>query len=107
MIRMDWASGLLQPSKEVHESVKTLGQLEGIFENTAALKAMDPRTAVYRVQAWCPVPPCPPAQGTTLEPGRRLSVGPWLSTPQRSRIFLPTDRASSHFHGLLCWVARD
>lgn len=56
MVRMDWTSGLLQPSTEVRESVKTLGQLEGIFENTSALKAMDPSTVVYRVQAWCPVP---------------------------------------------------
>ena len=78
MIRMDWASGLLQPSKEVHESVKKLGQLEGIFENAAALKAMDPRTAVYRVQAWCPVPEGTEGGlfwGTTVvEPGRVVAL---------------------------------
>jgi glucose-6-phosphate isomerase len=74
MVRIDWASGLLQPSKEVRESVKTLGQLEGIFENAAAWKAMDPRTAVYRVQAWCPVQEGTEGGlfwGTTVvEPGR-------------------------------------
>ena len=56
MVRMDWTSGLLQPGTEVRDSVKTLGQMEGIFGNMSALKAMDPSTVVYRVQAWCPVP---------------------------------------------------
>ena len=55
MVRLDWASGLLESSAEVRESAKTLGQLEGIFANADALRGMDPNTVVYRVQAWCPV----------------------------------------------------
>ena len=56
MMRVDWASGLLQPDGKVLNSVKTLGQLEGIFANPEILRTMDPTTVVYRVQAWCPVP---------------------------------------------------
>jgi glucose-6-phosphate isomerase len=56
MMRVDWANGLLQPDAEVRETVKTLGQLEGIFANPKALRAMDPARIVYRVQAWCPLP---------------------------------------------------
>ena len=56
MIRMDWAKGLLSPDARVLETLKTLGQLDGIFANTRALHEMDPNTVVYRVQAWCPVP---------------------------------------------------
>jgi glucose-6-phosphate isomerase len=73
MIRVDWSSGLLQSDAEVRESVKTLGQLGGIFANAEALSAMDPATVVYRVQAWCPVPEG--SQGglfwgsTVVEPG--------------------------------------
>jgi glucose-6-phosphate isomerase len=56
MMQVDWASGLLQPGTEILNSVKTLGQLEGIFANREALRKMDPTKVVYRVQAWCPVP---------------------------------------------------
>jgi glucose-6-phosphate isomerase len=56
MMQMDWVRGLLQPDKQVLESVKTLGQLNGIFANGEALRGMDPATVVYKVQAWCPVP---------------------------------------------------
>ncbi len=56
MVHVDWASGLLQPAAEVRESVKTLGQLKGIFADSEALLGMDPGTVVYRVQAWCPLP---------------------------------------------------
>jgi glucose-6-phosphate isomerase, archaeal len=56
MIRMDWAKGLLSRDARVLETLKTLGQLDGIFANTRALRGMDPNTVVYRVQAWCPVP---------------------------------------------------
>ena len=59
MIRVDWSSGLIQPGGDVRESVKTLGQLKGIFADSQAFRAMDPSTLVYRVQAWCPV-----AEGT-------------------------------------------
>src|SRR5262249_40546230 len=58
-MRVDWASGLLATAVDVRESVKFLGQLDGVFANSRALRAMDPRTVVYRVQAWCPV-----AEGT-------------------------------------------
>jgi glucose-6-phosphate isomerase, archaeal len=56
MMHVDWASGLLATAGDVRESVKLLGQLDGVFANSAALRAMDPSTVVYRVQAWCPVP---------------------------------------------------
>lgn len=56
MIRIDWARGCLRPDTQVLETVRTLGQLNGIFANEQAWKKMDPRTIVYRVQAWCPVP---------------------------------------------------
>src|SRR6266567_2002254 len=46
MMQMDWAKGLLRPDAEVRESVKTLGQLSGIFANTKALREMDPTTVV-------------------------------------------------------------
>jgi len=74
MMQVDWAKGLLQSGPEVLESVKKLGQLEGIFANTQAVRGMDPNTVVYRVQAWRPV-----AEGTegglfwgstTVEPGQ-------------------------------------
>jgi len=53
---MDWLKGHLQSDSHVHETVKTLGQLNGIFANEGAWREMDPNTVVYRVQAWCPVP---------------------------------------------------
>jgi glucose-6-phosphate isomerase, archaeal len=56
VMRMDWEKGLLLPHPNLREAVKTLGQLEGIFQNEDARRAMDPDTVVYRVQAWCPVP---------------------------------------------------
>jgi glucose-6-phosphate isomerase, archaeal len=77
MMRMDWAKGLLQPDKQVLESVKTLGQLDGIFANAQAFRKLNPDTVVYRVQAWCPVPDgTEGAQfwGTTvIEPGQVAS----------------------------------
>jgi len=73
-MQMDWHKGLLVPSAQVFESVKTLGQLEGIFQNEDARRTMDQSTVVYRVQAWCPVPDgTEGAQfwGTTvIEPGQ-------------------------------------
>jgi glucose-6-phosphate isomerase len=56
MMQMNWAKGILLPDAQVRESVKTLGQLPGIFANEEARRAMDPETVVYRVQAWCPIP---------------------------------------------------
>jgi len=55
-MQMDWLKGALQPDPQLIESVKRLGQLQGIFANEDARRAMDPDTIVYRVQAWCPVP---------------------------------------------------
>ena len=55
-MQMDWATGLLLPDAQLRESLKTLGQLQGIFANEEARSAMAPNTVVYRVQAWCPVP---------------------------------------------------
>jgi glucose-6-phosphate isomerase, archaeal len=74
MMQVDWANGLLQAGAEVRESVKRLGQLEGIFANSQALRGMDPNTVVYRVQAWCPVPEGTEGGlfwgSTTVEPGQ-------------------------------------
>jgi len=58
-MKVDWRTGLLIGNGQLRESVKTLGQLENIFLDEAARRAMDPTTVVYRVQAWCPV-----AEGT-------------------------------------------
>lgn len=74
IMRMDWEKGLLLPNADVRETVKTLGQLEKIFRNESARRAMKQDTVVYRVQAWCPVPEgTEGAQfwGTTvIEPGQ-------------------------------------
>ncbi len=74
MLRLDWASGQLEAAAEVRESVKTVGQLEGIFANTDALRGIDPKTVVYRVQAWCPVPEGTEGSlfwgNTVVEPGK-------------------------------------
>ncbi|MGH9528515.1 MAG: glucose-6-phosphate isomerase family protein, partial [Terriglobales bacterium] len=40
---------------EIRESVRTLARLEGIFADLEAFRGMDPKTVVYRVQAWCPI----------------------------------------------------
>jgi glucose-6-phosphate isomerase len=56
MMKMDWKKGLLLPDARVRESMKTIGQLENIFLNEEARRALDQNTVVYRVQAWCPVP---------------------------------------------------
>lgn len=70
---VDWSTGLISGAG-VEESVKTLGQLEGIFEDEPAWRAMNPHTEVYRVRYWRPV-----ADGklgglfwgsTVLQPGR-------------------------------------
>lgn len=54
-MKMDWAKGVLLPDAQIRESTKTLGQLENIFLNENARRAMDSKTIVYCVQAWCPV----------------------------------------------------
>lgn len=56
IMKMDWKKGLLIGNGQLLESIKTLGQLENIFRNEEARRAMDPNTVIYRVQAWCPLP---------------------------------------------------
>lgn len=56
IMKMDWKTGLLFPEAQLRESTKTIGQLENMFLNENARRALDPDTVVYRVQAWCPVP---------------------------------------------------
>lgn len=41
----------------VRESVKTLGELKGIFRDEKAWCAMDPNQEIYRVRWWPAVPP--------------------------------------------------
>ena len=70
---VDWSTGNLS-GEGIEQSVKTLGQLGGLFHDEAAFASMDAATEVYRVQFWRPVP-----DGTTgglfwgatvLQPGR-------------------------------------
>lgn len=56
MIQMDWRHGVLHPDAALVEKIKTLGQLDGIFEDSRAFHTMEPNLVVYRVQAWCPMP---------------------------------------------------
>ena len=52
---LDWQrGGMAGPG--LRETVKTLADLSGLFRNSAACAAMDPRHVVYRVHAWAPVP---------------------------------------------------
>jgi glucose-6-phosphate isomerase len=51
MQRMTWAQGVPEPAPEIRETVKTLGQLEEMFQNASAWHAMDPGI----VQDWRPV----------------------------------------------------
>lgn len=50
-----WESGELS-GEGIEEAVKTLGQLPGIFHDEDAWRSMDPRTEIYRVRFWRPVP---------------------------------------------------
>ncbi len=52
---VDWSTGEVR-GPGVEESVKTLGQLEGMFRDEVAWRNMDPATEVYRVRFWRPVP---------------------------------------------------
>ena len=70
---VDWESGEIT-GEGVEERVKTLADLPGLFHDEAAWRGMDPRTEIYRVRFWKPVP-----DGTTgglfwgatiLQPGR-------------------------------------
>ncbi len=53
-IFVDWKTGGLS-GHGIEESHKTLGQLDGVFHDQAAWRAMDPETVVYRVRFWRPV----------------------------------------------------
>jgi glucose-6-phosphate isomerase len=72
-IRLDWPAGAIigLPAKE---SAKKLADLEPLFLDNAAFRAMDPQRVVYRVRSWTPVQPG--TEGglfwgvTTLEPGK-------------------------------------
>ena len=70
---VDWRSGDLS-GEAIEESVKTLGQLAGLFHDEAAWRAMDPETEVYRVRFWRPVPDGTVGGlfwgSTVLQPGR-------------------------------------
>jgi glucose-6-phosphate isomerase, archaeal len=72
-IRVDWREGTLAGAG-VRESLKTVGQMAGLYRDEAARLRLDPKTLVYRVQFWQPV-----RQGTEgglfwgttiLEPGK-------------------------------------
>ncbi len=52
---VNWANGTLE-APGIRSSVKNLGQLKGIFADSAAHARMDPETIVYRVWWWEPVP---------------------------------------------------
>ena len=52
---VDWSSGVIT-GEGVEESVKTLGQLPGMFHDEASWRRMPPETEVYRVRFWKPVP---------------------------------------------------
>lgn len=54
-ISVNWITGGMAGAA-VEESVKTLGQLNGLFHDEAAWKRMDPTTEVYRVRYWRTVP---------------------------------------------------
>lgn len=70
---VDWSTGEVSGA-DVETSSKTLGQLDGLFQNRAAWSRMDPETEVYRVRFWRPVPDGTPGGlfwgATVLQPGR-------------------------------------
>ena len=70
---VDWPTGSLV-GLNVHESVKTLGQMRGLFQNQNEFERMDLNTIIYRVQWLAPVPDGTEGGlfwGTTvIEPGR-------------------------------------
>ena len=55
MVKIDWSDGRIEGA-QVSESLKTLGQLETLFEDQEAFQRMSPSTVVYRVQRWSPLP---------------------------------------------------
>lgn len=53
--RVDWETGILSGGG-IEQSVKLLGQLDGVFQDATSWARMDPATPVYHVQYWKPVP---------------------------------------------------
>jgi glucose-6-phosphate isomerase, archaeal len=51
---LDLSTGELSGSP-VHESVRTLGDMRGYYHDENARQTLDPKTVVYRVQAFLPV----------------------------------------------------
>jgi hypothetical protein len=51
---MDWSRGKLT-GENVRESVRILGQMDGLYQNRSAWEEMDLNTIVYRVQWYAPV----------------------------------------------------
>lgn len=72
-ISIEWPLGRMSGTA-VSQSAKRLADLAKIFHDRAALDAMDPERAVYRVRWWAPV--SPGSEGglfwgvTALEPGK-------------------------------------
>lgn len=70
---VDWSTGIIS-GEGVEESVKTLGQLGGLFHDEEAWHNMAAETEVYRVRAWKPVHDGTPGGlfwgSTILQPGR-------------------------------------
>ncbi len=69
---IDWSSGRAD-GQDVQESAKKLGQLDGLFLDQEAFKAMNPEMEIYRVRYWKPVPDGTTGGlfwgTTTLQPG--------------------------------------
>jgi glucose-6-phosphate isomerase, archaeal len=101
---VDWTTGAIE-GEGIEESVKTLGQLSGLFQDENARNAMDPATEVYRVRYWHPVPNG--AEGglfwgaTILQAGRVgdeyfMTHGHFHAVPDRAEIY-----ATIKGHGVL------
>ena len=71
--RFDWSTGSLA-GLSVHETVKTLGQMQGLFQDQNHFARMDLNTIIYRVQWLTPIPDGTEGGlfwGTTvIEPGK-------------------------------------
>jgi len=92
---IDWTSGEIR-GEGIESSVKRLGDLVGLFLDQAAWRAMDPKTEIYRVKLWRPVP-----DGTTgglfwgttiLQPGRVgdeyfMTHGHFHAEPDRAEFY--------------------
>lgn len=53
-VSLNWRNGGMHGTP-VQEKVKRLGELEAIFRDEAAWRAMDPAREIYRVRWWAPV----------------------------------------------------